>query len=289
MSISGSPACCRSAAPMATYRLVTEKSIPIRNMALQYNFVFDRAGDRAAIQQSELGAIRQHAWSRRPAEGELANGTYRPILAPVNFADSDKGNALRDRLVCWPALDPQHARPLPVHPEQPAELQGGEDRADRRRAGRSRFARSSRATSQFTVNGQFQPVIDAQARPDRDLGARECERHGLHHRPAHRDGDRAAIRRSRIVAQDGNREPAGAPSRSIPIRHAAQAFRRRRRYAIAVTMPETRRARSSRCRSAAAAHARRTRPGVLYTSDGTRQSAGGARHAERAAFGGELL
>src|SRR5260370_7109622 len=69
--------------------LVPEKSIPIRNMALQYNFVFDRAGGLA-----QLNNLNWPQWLSTiapPKERELANRTYRPLLAPVNFKQSKLG------------------------------------------------------------------------------------------------------------------------------------------------------------------------------------------------------
>src|SRR5262249_13503823 len=72
-----------------TLPLVTEKNIPIRNMALQYNFVFDRAGGLA-----QLNNVTWPQWVSTiipPKPGELANGTYQPSLAPVNFKQSKPG------------------------------------------------------------------------------------------------------------------------------------------------------------------------------------------------------
>ena len=60
--------------------LVTEKSIPIRNMALQYNFVFDRAGGLASTQQSELAPVGQH---NNAAEGGRAGERH---LSPIACA-----------------------------------------------------------------------------------------------------------------------------------------------------------------------------------------------------------
>src|SRR5689334_25142874 len=60
--------------------VVTEKSIPIRNMALQYNFVFDRAGGLA-----QLNNVSWHKWVSTidpPTAYELDNGNYCPSLAP---------------------------------------------------------------------------------------------------------------------------------------------------------------------------------------------------------------
>ena len=45
--------------------LVTDKRIPVRNMLLQYNFVFDRAGGLAQLNNPNWPQYRQHA-SRRP-------------------------------------------------------------------------------------------------------------------------------------------------------------------------------------------------------------------------------
>jgi FtsP/CotA-like multicopper oxidase with cupredoxin domain len=69
--------------------LVTQNQIPIRNMLLQYNYVFDRAGGSTKLNN--------YTWSQwvnttKPPQGDaLAKGTYRPLLAPVNFLDSTKG------------------------------------------------------------------------------------------------------------------------------------------------------------------------------------------------------
>ena len=69
--------------------LVTKHDIPIRNMVLQYNAVFDRAGGLAQINNPNWP---QWVSTKKPPEGdELAKGTYRPLLAPVNFAQSKKG------------------------------------------------------------------------------------------------------------------------------------------------------------------------------------------------------
>ena len=65
--------------------LVTENQIPVRNMLLQYNYVFDRAGGSAKLNN--------YTWSQwvnttKPPQGDaLTKGTYRPLLAPVNFLE----------------------------------------------------------------------------------------------------------------------------------------------------------------------------------------------------------
>src|SRR5438046_3299430 len=62
--------------------LVTEKSIPIRNMALQYNFVFDRAGGLAQLNNPTWPQWVSSSTPRKA--GELANGTQLPSAAPLH-------------------------------------------------------------------------------------------------------------------------------------------------------------------------------------------------------------
>ncbi len=68
---------------------VTEKQIPVRNMLLQYNYVFDRAGGLAQLNNPNWP---QYASTLvHPKDGELAEGTYRPLLTPTNFDQAKKG------------------------------------------------------------------------------------------------------------------------------------------------------------------------------------------------------
>ena len=140
--------------------LVTEKHIPIRNMALQYNFVFDRAGGLAQLNNPN--------WSQwvstiaPPKDGELANGTYRPSLGPVNFNQSKPGTKyftvwyagplsidnhrgqlefIPSNLQHFAAADPKTGSDVPADPSLP----------------------DYQRDVQFTVNGQFQPVIKSKA------------------------------------------------------------------------------------------------------------------------------
>ena len=144
MSIPAWSACSRSAALDGNLPVVTEKRIPIRNMMLQYNFVFDRAGGSAQLNNPNWPQFVSTIVP--PKDGELAKGTYRPLLTPVNFTETSKGTRYTDRLVRRPALDQQPARRVPVHPDQPAELHGGR-RPDRPgHAGRSRRCPTRSAT-----------------------------------------------------------------------------------------------------------------------------------------------
>ena len=140
--------------------LVTENSIPIRNMVLQYNYVFDRAGG--------LPEINNYSWPqwlstlKPPAGDELAKGTYRPLLTPTNFLQSRKGDRF---FTIW------YAGPLSIYNQRgrfqfiPSNLQ----RFTANPTDPSKDVPADPALPdykrdvQFTVNGQFEPVIKGKA------------------------------------------------------------------------------------------------------------------------------
>jgi FtsP/CotA-like multicopper oxidase with cupredoxin domain len=140
--------------------LVTEKSIPIRNMALQYNFVFDRAGGLA-----QLNNLNWPQWVSTitpPKEGELANGTYRPLLAPVNFKQSKPGTKYFTIWYAGPLSINNHRGELEFIPSNLQQFTAAD-----RKAGTDVPANPAlpdyQRDVQFTVNGQFQPVIKSKA------------------------------------------------------------------------------------------------------------------------------
>nr|MDZ4838351.1 multicopper oxidase domain-containing protein [Candidatus Melainabacteria bacterium] len=140
--------------------LVTDNKIPVRNMALQYNFVFDRAGGSA-----DLNNAVWPMWVSSlipPKKGELSKGTYRPSHMPVNFNESKPGtkfatiyfdgpqkslnhrgqfSLIPSNLQRFTPADPKAGRDLPEDPSLPDYLRD----------------------VQYTVNGQFQPVIKSKA------------------------------------------------------------------------------------------------------------------------------
>ncbi len=140
--------------------LVTENQIPIRNMVLQYNYVFDRAGGAA-----QLNNYTWPQWVstlKPPKPDELAKGTYRPLLAPVNFLQSKTGT---QSFTIW------YSGELSIRNERgrfefiPSNLQrftafpGGAGKDVPADPGLPDYQRDV----QFTVNGQFQPVIKSKA------------------------------------------------------------------------------------------------------------------------------
>jgi FtsP/CotA-like multicopper oxidase with cupredoxin domain len=140
--------------------LVTENDIPIRNMVLQYNFVFDRADG--------LAEINNYSWPQwlstlKPPQGdELAKGTYRPLLTPTNFFDSKKGTRFPTIWYSGPLsiynqrgrfqFIPSNLQRFTANPTDPSkDLPADPALPDYKR------------DVQFTVNGQFEPVIKSKA------------------------------------------------------------------------------------------------------------------------------
>ena len=125
-------------------------------MVLQYNAVFDRAGGLAQINNPNWP---QWVSTKKPPEGdELAKGTYRPLLAPVNFAQSKKGTQYATVWFSGPLsienirgrfeFIPSNLQRFRRNPGGP----GSDVEADPSLPDYKRDV-------QFTVNGLFQPVI----------------------------------------------------------------------------------------------------------------------------------
>ena len=242
--------------------LVTKHDIPIRNMVLQYNAVFDRAGGLAQINNPNWP---QWVSTKKPPEGdELAKGTYRPLLAPVNFAQSKKGTK---SFTVW------FAGPLSIENFRgrfefiPSNLQ----RFGARPGGPSGDVEADpslpdyKRDVQFTVNGQFQPVIKSKAGQTEiwvlanvsDIAYMSVQltetATGKHPKIA-------------IVGQDGNPSPA--------VHHPVFEDGTRlvippaTRYAIAVTMPESGDLVLEMPPMGSGARTMSS-PGVLYENDGS--------------------
>jgi FtsP/CotA-like multicopper oxidase with cupredoxin domain len=140
--------------------LVTEKRIPIRNMALQYNFVFGRAGG--------LDQLNNPSWSQwistitPPKDGELANGTYRPLLTPVNFSRSKPGTKYFTVWYAGPLSINNHRGQLEFIPSNLQQFTATDSKTGSDVPANPSLPDYQRDV-QFTVNGQFQPVIESKA------------------------------------------------------------------------------------------------------------------------------
>ncbi len=140
--------------------IVTEKNIPIRKMALQYNYVFDRAGGSAY-----LNNLMWPMWVSSltpPKEGELAKGTYRPSFAPINFNQSKPGTKYATIWYAGPLSIRNHRGQLSFIPSN---LQSftSENRTGGEEVPANPSLDDRLRDVQFTVNGQFQPIIKSKA------------------------------------------------------------------------------------------------------------------------------
>lgn len=146
--------------------IVTENKIPIRNMLLQYNYVFDRAGGLAQLNNPNWA---QYVSTLKSPEGDqLAKGTYRPLLVPTNFFDSKKGT--KYATIWYTGVADWNVGPGSIPDSRgqfhfiPSNLQrftalpggSGDIPADPSLPDYLRDV-------QFTVNGQFQPVVKSKA------------------------------------------------------------------------------------------------------------------------------
>ncbi len=242
--------------------LATAHRLPIRNMALQYNYVFDRKGGGARLNNANWP---QYVSTLVPPQGDaLASGRYRPLLAPVDFDRAAPGTR---HATVW------HAGPLSIYNSRgrfqfiPANLQafaagpGGEGQdspADPSLPDRQRDV-------QFTVNGQFQPVIDS--RPGQTEIWVLSNISDMAYIPVQLTETATGLHpRIAIVGQDGNAGPA--------VRHPLEDDGRRllippaSRFAIAVTMPEEGELVLEMPPQGPGARAV-SEPGILYTANGT--------------------
>lgn len=140
--------------------LVTDNKIPVRNMALQYNYVFNRAGG-----SSDLNNAVWPMWVSSlipPKKGEMANGTYRPSHAPVNFTQSKKGTKYATIYFDGPQKSLNHRGQFSLVPSNLQRFTP-KDRKEGRELPEDPALPDYLRDVQYTVNGQFQPVIKSKA------------------------------------------------------------------------------------------------------------------------------
>jgi FtsP/CotA-like multicopper oxidase with cupredoxin domain len=138
--------------PDGNLPLVTQNKIPVRDMAIQYNFVFDRNGKGHQLNNYSWP---QFVSTLKPPEGnQLADGTYQPSLAPVNIADTTVGAKY---------VTPWWAGPLSPHNNRgqtqfmPSNLIAFDSPTEK--VAENPALPENQRDVQFTVNGQFQPEL----------------------------------------------------------------------------------------------------------------------------------
>jgi len=161
-------------------------------------FVFDRAGG-LAHSIIRLGQWVNSITPQRPASWRTAPTAHR--LRRSTSTNSKPGTKY---VTVWYAgpLSIRNMRALSSSSQQSAALTSVDGNSNV--PADPSLARTPNGMANSPSTASFNPVIKKQGRPDRDLGARECERHRLHERPSSRKQRLDGIRRSPIVGQDGN-------------------------------------------------------------------------------------
>ncbi len=241
--------------------LVTEKSIPIRNMVLQYNYVFDR---KDGLAQLNYPSWPQWVSTLKPPEGdELAKGTYRPLLAPVNFLQSKKGTQFATIWYTGPLSINNFRGLLQFIPSNLQRFTAGPEGSGKDVPADPSLPDHQRDV-QFTVNGQFQPVIKSKAGQTEiwvlanvsDMAYINVQltetATGKHPKIA-------------VIGSDGNPSPARYPPTDDGTRLLIPPASR---FAIAVTIPETGELILEMPPRGGGAKTI-SMPGILYTNDGS--------------------
>lgn len=136
--------------------VVTENRIPVRNMMLQYNYVFDRAGGGAQLNNPYWPQF--VSTITPPRDGELARGTYRPLLTPTNFDQTRKGTRFATDWYAGPLSINNRRGAFQYIPANMMSFTAAGGRANLDMPADPSLPDEKR-DMQFTVNGQFQPVI----------------------------------------------------------------------------------------------------------------------------------
>lgn len=139
---------------------VTDNKIPVRNMALQYNCVFNRSGGSTDL-NNPVWAM----WLSSiipPKKGELEKGAYRPSFTPVNFSEAKKGTKFATIWFDGPLGVRNHRGQFSLIPSNLQYFTADDHKASHNLAENPSLPDYLRDV-QYTVNGQFQPVIKSKA------------------------------------------------------------------------------------------------------------------------------
>jgi FtsP/CotA-like multicopper oxidase with cupredoxin domain len=241
--------------------LVSKHKIPVRNMLIQYNYVFDRKGGQAIL--NDVTWPQFVSTLRAPEQSELDDGTYSPKLTPVNFWQSAKGTQFFT--VWW-------AGPLAIANNRgqfqflPQNLQGFRSADGSHDTPADPALPDHLRDVQFTINGLFQPSL--RAKPGQtEIWVLENVSDLAYVNVTLTETATGRHPKIAVLAQDGNvvtkvAYPPTDDGTTLAIPPAS-------RYAIAVTMPT--KGDLVLEMPPGKGLERRVKPGVLYVNDGTEQ------------------
>lgn len=246
--------------PDGNLPLVTKNNIPIRDMALQDNFVFDRKGSGHELNNPNWP---QYVSTLTPPQGtQLADGTYSPSLAPVNFSETTKGAQYMTNWYAGPLSPANHRGQNQYIPTNLQSFSSGSVNvpADPNLPDNER-------DMQFTVNGQFQPAL--KLKPGQTEIWLLANTSDMAYMPVQLTETATGNHpKFSIVGQDGVpytevSRPVGGDGTKLVVPSGT-------RYAIAVTMP----AKGDLILEMPPLPGAKpvTNPGILYTNNGTKNS-----------------
>lgn len=134
---------------------VTQEQVPVRSMALQYNFVFNRKGG-----QHKLNNPTYAMWvntAKKPQPGELESGAYQPSLAPTNFDESPAGTRFVTNWWAGPLAIENHRGQFAMVPNNLLRFKGDDGTVIEP----DPSVPDAERDVQFTVNGRFQPKLES--------------------------------------------------------------------------------------------------------------------------------
>jgi len=144
---------------------VTANGLPVRLMALQYNYVFDRKGGQSVLNNpywpANVSTLHPKIIPKDVTDPSaslvrrLANGTYEPSLAPINFLESAVGTRF---FTAWWVGKLNVDNNRGIFQFMPSNLQRFEG-TDGTVIPADPGLPDEQRDLQYTVNGQFQPVI----------------------------------------------------------------------------------------------------------------------------------
>jgi FtsP/CotA-like multicopper oxidase with cupredoxin domain len=208
-----------------------KNNIPVRLMALQSNFVANRA---AGMHQLTYPAWTQmiNTWDT-PTKGAIGAGSYQPVAAPVTFAQSPAGSTFKTNWFTGPLSGENKRGAFQFMPQNLISFTAN----DSKRTAKAQEEYPDHLRDyQFTINGQFQPeLMMAPGQTEiwviGNFGSQAYMNIGV------RNTFTGKLTPLRILATDGNVTPSVQPGNN----HDGTTYLlpSASRVAIAVTMPET--------------------------------------------------
>ncbi len=243
---------------------VTQHALPVRTMALQYNYVFDRAGGQTTLNNGFWPA---DVSTLKPASKQaLADGSYEPKLTPINFQETTPGTQY---FTAW------WTGPLSINNNRgifqymPSNLQRFTSDDGKKVVAANPNLPDAQRDLQYTVNGQFQPVISTPP-GQTEIWVLGNFSEAAYMRVGVMETATGQLTRLAVVAQDGNpytqvQTPATDGGTTVLIPPGS-------RYALAVTMPKVGGLALTLPPLSPGPSAMMRNPGILYTNNGTARS-----------------